>query len=288
MIPIQSLLGGDGKSERVDTNAPQGKLSRDDAYKPKPVQEELLGRVRRDAEADAIRHAEDMANRSFPIVEEAESIGAQRIAALGAAYAAARSQIDVEIEVCGSRLEAATEQLRETEGALEEQDVPADRTGLAPIGERLVSRWQAALALLLGIGAGALLARSDLTPLGIVLVVLVALAAIVAVLSLRIGQPESALVTGLRRNHRREAGEVEDLQAQLKHEEALARGLVKETLRLVEAEVEFAKQLVASYESAASSALPPGALGEGDRAIRKQRTPQVPIPAWVEDLEADE
>jgi len=285
MIPIQSLLGGDGKAAPVDTNAPQGKRARDDAYNPKPDQEKILERVRRDAEADAIRHAEDMANRTFPVVEEAESIGTQRVAALGAAYAAARSRIDVEIEVGRTQLEAAEGQLQRTKEALEEAGVPEGRTTLKPLGDGLVGRWQLLLALAVGAGAGALLSRLDLTPLGVGVVALIVLAALAGILSLRIGQPETALVTGLRRNHREEAETVEELQAKLKRNEALAEGLVEETLRLVEVEREFSKQMVATYESAASSALPVGSLGEGERSIRKQRVPDVRTPAWAQELE---
>lgn len=287
MISILSLLGGDGKDQPVDTNAPQGKLKRDDAYSPKAAQEKILERVRRDAEADAIRHAEDMADRNFPVVDEAESIGAQRIAALGAAYAAARSQIDVEIRVGQTQSGAAAGQLERTERALEEAGVPERHTQLAPLGDGLVSRWQALLALAVGAGGGVLLARLDLAPLGIAAVVVIALAAIAAIFSLRIGQPETARVTALRRNRRKEAEEVEELEAKLKHDEALAEGLVKETLRLVEVEQEFAKQMVATYESAASSALPVGSLGEGERSIRKQRVPDVRTPPWAQDLEEE-
>jgi hypothetical protein len=97
-MAILSLLGGNDRTERrkkrVDSNAPEGELLRDDAFNPKPAQESLLVRIRLEAEAEALRHAEAIVNRVFPIVDEAESIGSQRIAALGAAYAAARSRID--------------------------------------------------------------------------------------------------------------------------------------------------------------------------------------------------
>jgi hypothetical protein len=285
MISIQSLLGGDGKSKPVDTNAPQGKLKRDDAYSPKAVQEKILERIRNDAEADAIRHAEDMANRAFPVVEEAESVGAQRIAALGAAYAAARSQIDVEIDVGKTELSRASIQLEKTEQTLEGAGVPEGQLQLAPLGEGLVSRWQVLLALALGAGAGVLLARTDLKPLPIGVVVIFTITAIAAIFSLRFGQPESARLTALRRNRRKEATEVGGLEAKLKHDEALAEGLVEETLRLVEAEQEFAKQMVATYESAAASAMPVGSLGKEERLIQKQRVPNVRTPVWAEDLE---
>jgi len=284
MFSIRKLFGRD-EADHVDTNAPQGKRTREDAYNPKPDHEVLLQRVRGDAEADAIRHAEYMVNRIFPVVEEAETLGAQRVATLGAAYAAFRSQIDAQVEVDRTMLEAAVRQLNSTEEALEEKGVPEGRTGLAPLGEGLVSRWQLLLALCVGGGAGIALARLDLTAPAIGLVVLVALALIAAILGLRIGQPETAVVTSLRRNRRREAGDVEELQAKLQHDEARATGLVKETLRLVEVEREFAKQMVATYESAASSSLPVGSMGDSERAIRKQRVPDVRVPAWVEEVE---
>lgn len=287
MTLIHSLLGG--RDGPVDSNAPQGRRARDDAYNPKADQQEILGRVRQDAEADAIRHAEDMIERDFPVVEEAGSIGAQRIAALGAAYAAARSRIDAEIDDAQTRLETVEEEIGRVEEELERREVDRERTDLPPLGDRLVSRWQVLAGLAVGAAAGVSIARLDLAPSGIAAVVAVAVLAIGAILALRIGQPETAAVTSLRRTRRRKVEEKTELRAKLAHEERVAKGLVKETLSLVEGEREFAKLMVATYESAASSALPAGSLdNRSDRSIKKQRTPDVRIPPWAEDLEAAE
>lgn len=287
MISIQSLLGGNDGDSPVDSNAPQGERTRLDAYNPAPAHKELLEEVRQDAEAEAIRHAEAMANRVFPVVEQAESIAAQRIAALGAAYAAARSQYDAEVGRLDGQLPGLELQLKTTEEALEAEGVGAEELGLAPIGDRMVSLWQVALALGIGAIAGLLGARLNLAGAGLVLLVLAAGALVAGVLRLRIGSPESARVTGLRRNRRREAREREKLLAAKKENEARIAGLQDETLRLIEVETAFAKQMVTTFESAASSALPVGSLGQGERAIRRQREPQVRFPAWAEELEAE-
>jgi hypothetical protein len=285
LMAILSLLGGNDKAGRVDSNAPEGDLLRDDAFNPKPAQEALLARVRRDAEAEALRHAEAIVNRDFPIVEEAESIGVQRIAALGAAYAAAKSRLDAEIASGRSAESAARAQLQATDGALEEQGVAAERLPLAPLGQRMASYWQVAPAVAAAAAAGYWLSRSSLSPAGMALGCLVALALVGALLSLRIARPESGAITSLRRNRQREARLLDEVQTEVQRNQSLAQGLVEESLRLVEAEVAFAKQLVAAFESAASSALPVGALGNGQRSIRKQREPRVPTPGWVRELE---
>jgi hypothetical protein len=284
-MTILGLLGGGDRKGRVDTNAPQGKRLRDDAFNPKPSQERILERVRADAESEALRHAEAMVNRVFPIVEEAESIGTQRIAALGAAYAAARSELDAEIGAGRAQVAEAEAQLKCTEAELVKHGVEAERLPLAPLGEGMASYWQVAPAVAAGVGVGLLLARLDLTPLGFAVVCLGGLGLVMLLLSWRIAQPETAKVTSLRRNRRREAKHLDGLRADLERNESLAKGLVAETLRLAEAEEAFAKQLVAAFESAASSALPVGSLGEGERSIRKQREPKVPTAPWVEELE---
>jgi hypothetical protein len=282
------LLGGGDKRERVDSVAPEGKLLRDDAFNPKPDQGKILERVRLEAEAEALRHAEAMVDREFPIVEEAESIGSQRIAALGAAYAALRSRLDAEIDAGVSEVSAAQTQLESTEKALLEQGVTADLLPLAPLGDGMASYWQVAPVAAVAAGAGVAVAGGRLSPLASAAVIAGALVLAIAILSLRIGNPESGKLTCLRRNRAREGAALEELKAELERNRSLAQGLVRETLRLVEAEEAFAKQIVATYESAASSALPVGALGDGGRAIRKQRAPSVAIPPWVRELEEAE
>jgi len=283
MIATQSLLGGNGP-ERVDTSAPRGKHARDDAYNPAPAHEEILERVRKDAEADAIRHAEDMANRIFPIVEEAGSIAVQRIAALGAAYAAGRGQLDAEADATQAGIEAADARLAEIEAALEGSGLIRELVSLPPLGEGLVSRWQAGGGLALGAIVGFLLFRLDLTPAGFALIVAGVLGLLAGLLSLRIGQPESVAVTSLRRARSDVLEQKDELEAQLARNRALARSLADETLRLVEVETAFASQMVATYENTAASALPVGSLAAGERAIKKQADPSVPHPDWVEEL----
>jgi hypothetical protein len=179
---------------------------------------------------------------------------------------------------------AAEAQLETTEHNLERQ-VGQEEVGLAPLGDGLVSLWPVGGSFAVGTLAGAAAAQLDLGAAGIAIVVVLALAATFGLLSLRIGKPEGARLTSLRRNRKREKRRVDELRGDLEKVRAQIKSLVEETLRLVEVESAFAKQLVTAYEQALASALPVGALGDGERTVRKQREPRIELPAWVEELE---
>jgi hypothetical protein len=101
-----------------------------------PEQERLLAEARSRAEADAVRNAEEMVGREFPIVAEAEQIIGRRFAELERFYAGTRAELEAELRCRAADLEAAEAQLRITERALIEGGVPQPQVGLAPLGRR--------------------------------------------------------------------------------------------------------------------------------------------------------
>src|SRR5690349_15883445 len=95
-----------------DEAEPRGRRRDDDAYSPARKRAEILARVRLDAEADAIRHAEDMLNRDFPIVGYARTTAEGRLADLETAYLFRRTPIDERIEGLTTEIVAIERNIR--------------------------------------------------------------------------------------------------------------------------------------------------------------------------------
>jgi hypothetical protein len=274
------------EDEFLSDDEPRRRKQKDDAFDPRQAQATLLARVRRDAEADAIRHAEDMLERDFPIVAEAERIAETRLAALKAAFAERRAAIQGRIEGLAQAIVVAETQLRATEGALAEEGVPPSRLALAPRRGRPAVGTKIAIGLAGAVAIGLAIRLLELSgplvlPLAGAAMVLLALA-----LALQPGPPlEDADITSLREVRVAEAEALTELRVELEQGRRELGGFEERALGLAETEVAFASQLVGAYQSAAFSSLPVGTLEDG-RGLKEQRTPSVKLPAWARELAA--
>jgi hypothetical protein len=256
----------------------------EDAYEPRGEQAEILARVRRDAEADAIRHAEDMLDRDFPIVTEAEGIAETRLAALKTAYAERRGTITGRIRSLEGAVTETAGRLQTTEDALRAEGVPAAQIGLPPL------RAKPAIAERVGIGLGAAALVALLVKLldlqGPVALAIAGVAVLALTLALAL-QPGASLeepgIAGLREVREQRAGELAELQDELRRSHNSLSELENRTFSTAELEVEFAGRLVGVYESAVFSSLPVGVLAEG-RELKQQRRPAVDLPSWTSGL----
>ncbi len=282
MISIKSLLIG-GESEEFES-ASNGARKRAGAYTPESAHGELLARVRGEAEADSLRHAEDMLGREFPIGAEAEGIAEARLAALRVAFVAADTDLNERRQVCEAGIDAGQAQIAGTERALLAAGIPEAELGLAPLHNRSLAGWWVGLGAGLAAVAGFIIARLGFDPLALGCAIAGAVALSILLLVVSEEPIEERRVASLRRSRNEEAEVLEELTAELSRNQAAARGLREETRAVAEGEIAFAKRLVAAYTSAAFGALPAGSLA-GGRKMADQAEPTVALPAWVSELE---
>lgn len=270
MILFGSLLGGEG-SDEAETSTPT--RSRGD----------LLAETRRNAEADAIRHAESLLEREFPIVNAAERTAESTLADLRATYTEERGELEAEREGTGRKAEVAETRLHQAEAMLREAGVPEAELGLPPSRNRSVELRGATVAV--GGVALAVLVLSQLVS-GPPLVALGVLAAAGLIFGLTLAPSEEAEPAKLRRlrEHRQEVDRESQrlLEQQILNAEAIEL-LDRRTYSRGLSDIAFAGELVAVYANTAFSALPAGTL-EGGREFAAQRQPHVEIPAWLAAL----
>ncbi|HST69476.1 MAG TPA: hypothetical protein VLI94_07435 [Solirubrobacterales bacterium] len=270
MILFGSLLGGEGSDEA-------------EASAPAKSRGALLAETRRNAEADAIRHAESLLEREFPIVDTAERTAESTLADLRSTYTEERGELEAKREGVERKVEVAETRLHQTEALLREAGVPEAELGLPPSRKRGVQPRDAAAAI--GGVALAVLVLSQLVS-GLPLVALGALAAAGLIFGLTRGPVEETEPTRLRRlrEHRQEIDRERQglLDQQILNAEAIEL-LDRRTYSRGLSDIAFAGELVAAYANAAFSALPAGSL-EGGREFAAQRQPHVEIPAWLEAL----
>lgn len=283
MIGLGSLLrGGDDSAQRVSQPEPTGRRT-EDPYRPEKAHAKLIAQTRAGAEADAVRHAESILTRTFPVVAEAQTTARARLAALRVAYSERRRGVQERIHGCMARIASAERRVEATERALASAGVPEDQVALAPLRDP-----KAVVRPLVALAAGALIGAASTVELHVPALIAAVLAAAIAGATwalLPTAEVEPADIASMRRIRAADAKELEDLQADLERERREAVGLDEETFAVAESEVSFAEHLAAVYASAAFGALPAGALA-GDREMRSQPPVDVALPAWVKELEA--
>jgi|GEM_PF-6491007 len=286
MGPIAKLFRRGRKPAEEDGGLGGAAYEEGDAFDPTPVHQEILTRVRRDAEADAIRHAEDMLNRDFPILEEAEGIASSRLARLRTAYIERRSSIEGAIASLRTEAAALEVSLAHKDAVLAEEGVSGNRVVLPPlrgprdVGSRSVVGVGGIVALCLGAILAGLEGRPALAVVGFGAVVLA------VVLTAWPGPAlENPTVTALRRTRTADAEALEVLRGSLARRDEELSGLKGQTHSVAKNEVAFAQEIVSAYRSAAFSALPVGVL-DGDRNFKEQRDLTVRMPAWARELES--
>jgi hypothetical protein len=258
----------------------------DDSIDALAPREGILARVRRDAEADAIRHAEDMLDRDFPIVDEAVTIAEARLAALRVAYDERRTRLAVRIDGLSAGILTAEAQLHATDAALLAEGIPQSHLALPPQrGPRSPLVRTAAVAGAV-VALYLLLDLIDVEP-GTVLPIVLGAAVLAGLLAFFLPGPplEPNSVMSLREARQDEEEEIAALRADLKRAEKGLHGLEEKTLSQAETEAQFAAELVTAYQSAAFSSLPAGTL-EGGRTLKRQTVPKVQLPSWTQGLEA--
>lgn len=254
------------------------------AYTPTAAHAQLLARVRREAEADAVRHAEDMLDRQFPIADEAETIAEARLAALQIEFIAKDAELGERRSTCERQISAAADRLAAIGAALRKAGIPADQVDAGPLRPRRFAGWKVAAGLATGLGLGYVLAVGDAGTLGIAAAVTFALALSIWLYATGPEDLEERLIVTLRESR----AEVNDVLVELGSEvariEIEREALRGETRATAENEIAFAGRLAAAYASAAFSAMPAGAL-EGGREFAAQNEPSVGLPGWVLELE---
>jgi hypothetical protein len=279
---IKDLLGLGREEEEpleIDEQEVDG-----DPFSPRGDRASILARVKLDAEADAIRHAEDMLNRDFPVVTRAEDTAETRLTTLRSAYVERRGELAGRIAVLEQNATELNRRLQETERALAAEGVPALQISLEPPrGRRSLSE-----PILIALGSllvmGVAVKLLDLQ--GQLVLPAVGLLAGLVLLAL-ILQPDAQLedpaVTALREQRQELDLTLTELQEDLQTQRETLTRLETTTYAMVESEVRFAGEMALTYNSTVFSSLPAGVLAEG-RELKEQRRPEVKIPNWARGL----
>lgn len=271
---------------REDENRLPDEATDDNGAAPAVAEEHkaLLAHARKTAEADAIRHAEDLLKREFPIVEEAERMAAARLADLRVTYVETRGELKGEEMVLGQQAEASTQALRQAENALRGAGVSDEQLGLPPGGSRTVSLAQLAAAAALAACGALVISRFSSSPMLVVAAIAGATGLAAWLMFATAEEPEDGEITRLRERRRDEADALRRLEDERARIEAALVNLDRATYAIGQSEIAFADHLAAGYANAAFSALPAGTL-EGGRQLPPQRRPDVTPPEWLERLE---
>jgi hypothetical protein len=284
---IKNLLGfgrDDEELPEVELEVDQQDEAEGDPFAPRPDRAVILAEVKRDAEADAIRHAEDMLDRDFPIVPRAENTAGTRLATLRSVYVERRGELSGRIAVLDRRANELALRLQATERALAAEGVPPSQIGLEPLrGKRaVIERIAVALGALvvMGLAVDLLDLRGRLVLPGVGLL----FALLLLILMLQPGERlEEPAIEMLREQRQQQDEALTELQGDLHaHREALTK-LDRTTYAIAESEVSFAGEMASTYNSTVFSALPAGVLAEG-RELREQQRPAVRMPSWARGL----
>jgi len=256
----------------------------DDAYAPARRRAKILARVKLDAEADAIRHAEDMLDRDFPIVNLSRSIAEGRLAALETSFLSKRTVIDQRMEELTSAIAALQRSVRDHEGALRRRGIPDGDVTIDPLlGEPSIEARAGAGAGCIAAVALTVDAFSLSGPLAILGSALVLVAVALIIWKLPAPSLEDPEITRLRKARKRDQGQLEVYRGELEAARKDLKGLEEATVSLAKSEAVFPADLVGTYQRAAFSALPAGTLEQG-RSLRSQEPPHIEFPAWVRRL----
>lgn len=254
------------------------------AYSPPAAHARILTRVQRDAEADAVRHAEDMLDRNFPITTTAEASARDRLAALRGEFVARDTRLQEQAAALRMEIAATADRLAAIQAALRDLGVPADQMHLEPLQARRFEAWRIVAALGIGAGLGFILAGGKLEPIWLGVAVVAALGAVAALLATPTEDIEEEAVAALRRSHVEVAARLTELNARTARIEIDREALRGKTRTLAEGEIALAHRMAAEYVNAAFSAMPAGSL-EGGLEFAVQREPVVELPDWVGELE---
>jgi hypothetical protein len=235
------------------------------------------------ARADATRHAEDLLERPLPVVQEAEQLARQRIALLDAARAERLGELTRRVESTRRDVDSAEQRRAAVLDALAAAGVRQEELDLPPLDASAQAGWRVLaplVALVLGAGAGFALRVDAATA-----VIAGAVLAAVAYATTSTAEEPAAEPLRLRKlRHARAEAETELLAAW--HAHAVATEQL-ETFHiwvraLARAERAHAEQIVATYVTDLTSAMPPGALADG-RGVGHQVPPRVDLPDWARE-----
>src|ERR1043165_9232124 len=104
---------------------------------------ELLTETRLNAEADAIRHAEDLLEREFPIVATAERMAESRLALLRSEYSERHGELETERGAIEQAAQAMETRLQRAEAILRGAGVPETEIDLPPAPPHSIHATQA-------------------------------------------------------------------------------------------------------------------------------------------------
>ena len=126
--------------------------------------DERLADTRKNAEADAIRHAEDLLLQVFPIVGESEETAGLELAAMRTRFQDARGRLETAEATATSRLEAINRGLQDAEGALRSAGIPEGMIRRPPPPRWRFELRQIALAVAAALVIGVLVASLGNVP----------------------------------------------------------------------------------------------------------------------------
>jgi len=254
-----------------------------DPFAPTQDHAAELEDARRRAREDATRHAEDFLDRPLPIIAAAETLARRRIAVLEAARADRLGELECAVEDTRREAESAAARHAAVRQSLAAAGVPRDELDLPPFDAPMAAGWRIG-APLAAAGAGAAVALIlGLRTTGVVVVAVVCAAiAYAGLVATEEPVVESARLRKLRKA--RLTVEAALLAAQHAHETARERlaTLHEQVRALARAERALAEEMVATYVTELTSAMPPGALADGHR-VAVQRAPRVDLPDWAQE-----
>lgn len=220
---IKRLFGFDDVESEIPAVKQSG-VWESDAFQPEREHRRILDTTENRASADAIRHAERMLNREFPVVAEARIMFDSRMASLRQVYEGGRAEVQVRIEVLEGNLDLRNQDLKnaEQEFASFAESVPGPARTFWPFGRRDQAEEESPR---------------------------------------RPQRRESRRLRNARRDRIEEARETElDLLTARRELDLLPI----EVRNLAEKEMAFAEQVVATYVSSVFSSMPAGSLQEGE------------------------
>lgn len=247
---IKGLFGFGDEESRVPLIR-QSDVWECDAFRPEKDYRRILKSTETKASADAIRHAEGMLHRQFPITDEARIAFESRLASLRQAFEGGMAETRVRIEVLEGDLGIRTQDVEEVE---QEAARVADQ---APQPDRAV--WPRRRR-----------GRGEQTTPG------------------RHQRRESRRLNKIRRERAEEARESERELFAARRELEL---IPIETRNLAEKEMAFAEQVVSTYVSAVFSSMPAGSLQTGEGlAEQRSLDVEIPdwVPEREADEEPDD
>ncbi len=282
---------GDGESPEEEPEAPDPaeepepeEEPAESAYSPPAAHARILARVRRDAEADAVRHAEDMLHRQFPITAAAEATARDRLAALQGEFVTRDTRLRESAAARTHEIAATVDRIAAIQAALRSRGTAADQMHLEPLQARHLAGWRIVVALVIGAGLGYAVAADNLNGIWLGLIAVAALAIVAALLTTPPEDIEEQEIASLRRCHSEASARLTELNTSVARIEIEREALRGSTRTLAEGEIALAQRMATEYVSAAFSTMPAGAL-EGGLEFAQQREVEVELPDWIAELE---